>query len=296
MRGPFVPSKSGVHKAACFALFRALLRSGRKLLPREPSYHFQDAVKQAFRTNAKTQSQAVIRAALTAGYRTLDDLATRKLCILRDLAILSTPEKKSRPDRRRTSDGICEAESSDPTPRLIDTGRRWPHPNAKRVLDGLPPVPDGYRRRVPTMVNANHIPFLRFKKPQSPFLSHMIRKKTNEREKRIARTQRLENQLPLAEDEDRWDDILKKTNGISCNDNGSTWASATREALLHVKMVHKDNIIKRMHTAQRMFEIMERERILAEQEKIIRRDQRHQAYKARRKLKEATLSAEQLHI
>ena len=143
------------------------------------------------------------------------------------------------------------------------------------------------------MINANHIPFLRFKKPQPPFLSHMIRKKTNEREKRIARTQRLENLLPLAEDEDRWDDILRKTNGILCNDNGSTWASATHEALLHVKKVHKDNTIKRMHIAQRMFEIMERERILAEQEKIIRRNQRHQAYKARRKLKEATLSAEQ---
>ncbi len=146
------------------------------------------------------------------------------------------------------------------------------------------------------MINANHIPFLRFKKPQPPFLSHMIRKKTNEREKRIARTQRLENLLPLAEDEDRWDDILRKTNGILCNDNGSTWASTTHEALLHVKKVHKDNSIKRMHIAQRMFEIMERERILAEQEKIIRRNQRHQAYKARRKLEKATHAAEQSHF
>ncbi len=144
------------------------------------------------------------------------------------------------------------------------------------------------------MINANHIPFLRFKKPQSPFLSHMIRKKTEEREKRIARTQRLEKLLPLAEDEDRWDDIVRKIHGISSKDDGTTWAWATEEALMHVRRVHKDNTMRRMHIAQRMFDIMDGERKLAEREKLERRDRRHQAYKARRKsLQEATLAAEQ---
>lgn len=100
--------------------------------------------------------------------------------------------------------------------------------------------------------------------------------------------------MPLAEDEDRWDDIVRETNGISSNDNGTTWAWATREALSHVRRVHKDNTMKRMHIARRMFDIMDGERKLAEQEKLMRRDQRHQAYKARRRLKEATLATEQL--
>ncbi|KAL8780709.1 MAG: hypothetical protein Q9213_006355 [Squamulea squamosa] len=251
----------------------------------------------AFRTRAKTQNHAAICAALSAGYgvKTLDDLATSKLHILKQLAELSTLERsaQSQCDKKLATDGRTENKVLQHRPRPLDTGRRSLHPNAKRVLDGLPPPLPGHRRRIPTMINANHIPFLRFKKPQSYFLSHMIRKKTHEREKRIARTQRLENLLPLAEDEDRWDDILKKMHGISSNDNGTIWASATREALSHVKRVHKDNTIKRMHTAQRMFDIMERERQLADQEKLERRNERHQIYKARRRLKKGTPAAEQ---
>ncbi|KAI4265251.1 MAG: hypothetical protein L6R38_009554, partial [Xanthoria sp. 2 TBL-2021] len=266
------------------ALFRALLRSSRNVLPPEPSIHLQRHVNEAFRTNAKTQNQAAIRVALTAGYEVMQ------------LAESTIPEKvaQGQSDRRRASDRPNDQESNHRKPQPFDTGKRSPHPAAKRVLDGLPPPLPGHRRRVPTMINANHIPFLRFKKPQSPFLSHMIRKKTNEREKRITRTQRLENLMPLAEDEDRWDDIVRETNGISSNDNGTTWAWATREALSHVRRVHKDNTMKRMHIARRMFDIMDGERKLAEQEKLMRRDQRHQAYKARRRLKEATLATEQL--
>ncbi|KAL8748823.1 MAG: hypothetical protein Q9199_008045, partial [Rusavskia elegans] len=279
-----------------FALFRALRRRSRNILPPEPSNHFQRHVNEAFRTNAKTQNQAAIRVALTAGYEVLDDLATRKLHVLRQLAESTALEKVAQGQsvRRRASDGPNDQESNHRKPQPFDTGKRSPHPAAKRVLDGLPPPLPGHRRRVPTMINANHIPFLRYKKPQSPFLSHMIRKKTDEREKRINRTQRLENLIPLAEDEDRWDDIVRETNGVSRNDNGTTWACATREALSHVKRVHKDNTMKRMHIARRMFYIMDGERKLAEQEKLMRRDQRHQAYKARRRLKEATLAAEQL--
>ncbi|KAI4208194.1 MAG: hypothetical protein LQ349_009756 [Xanthoria aureola] len=296
MHGPFIPSRSGVHKAACFALFRALLRRGRNTLAPEPSNQFQQHVNEAFRTNAKIQNQRAIRVALTAGYGVLDDLATRKLQVLKQLAEAAAPKKVTQlqSDRRRASDGPSEQESSHPKSQLIDNGRRSPHPAARPMLDGLPPPLPGYRRRVPTMINANHIPFLRFKKPQSPFLSHMIRKKTEEREKRITRTQRLEKLLPLAEDEDRWDDIVKEIHGISSNDRGTSWAWATEEALMHVRSVHKNNTMRRMHIAHRMFDIMDGEKKLAEREKLERRDRRHQAYKARRKsLKEATLAAEQ---
>ncbi|KAL8771200.1 MAG: hypothetical protein Q9209_003371 [Squamulea sp. 1 TL-2023] len=262
-----------------FALFRALLRNSRNVLPYEPSNNFRKHVKDIFRTKVKTQNHAAICAALSAGYETLDDLTNRKLRILRQLAGLSSLERSAQdnPDKRRATDGRTEIKVLQQRPRPFDTGRRSLHPNAKRVLDGLPPPPPGHRRRVPTMINANHIPFLRFKKPQSPFLSHMIRKKTYEREKRIARTQRLENLLPLAEDEDGWDDIVRKMHGISSNDNGTSWASAIREALSHAKKVHKANTIKRMHTAQKMFDIMERERQSADQEKLERRNERHQA-------------------
>ncbi|KAL8672171.1 MAG: hypothetical protein Q9168_003370 [Polycauliona sp. 1 TL-2023] len=229
---------------------------------------------------------------------TLDDLATRKLHVLRQLAGLSAVDRgpQCRSDIRRASRGANEQKPNHLKIAPFDIARRSPHPAAKRVLDGLPSPTPGHRRRVPTMINANHIPFLRFKKPQSPFLSHIIRKKTDEREKRIARTQRLERLVPFAEDEDRWDEIVKRTNGISSNDRGITWTCAIHNALTHVKRVHKDNSFKRMHIARRMFDIMEEERKMADQEKRMRRDKRHQAYKARRKLREATSTAEQIDI
>lgn len=183
-----------------------------------------------------------------------------------------------------------------PKSRPVDTGRRWPHPDAQPVLlAGLAQPPSGRGRRIPSMVNANHIPILRFKKPQSPFLSHMIRQKNDEREKRIDRTQRLENLLPLAEDEDRWDAIVRRMTGFSSINDTTQWATATREALFHVKKLHNDSSKKRMHIAQRMFEIMQKEKKKAYHEKLLRRDQRHQAYKARRRQKEALKAAECLH-
>ncbi|KAL8818908.1 MAG: hypothetical protein Q9223_002548 [Gallowayella weberi] len=219
-----------------------------------------------------------------------EDLASRKLHILRQLADLSSPSKIIQPRSDKCRE-MTKEETLNLNPRQLrprDTGRRYPHPDAQSVLDGLPPPPPGRRRRVPSMVNANHIPFLRFKKPQPPFLTHMICKKTDERNKRIDSMQRLEKILLLAEDEDQWDRILEHMHGnLSSNENETQWATATSEALFHVKQVHKNNIMKRYYMAQRMFEIVQKEKRLAEQERLMRRDQRHQVYKTRRRLKEA---------
>ncbi|KAL8720957.1 MAG: hypothetical protein Q9181_007811 [Wetmoreana brouardii] len=233
--------------------------------------------------------QPFARRSMPAIAYTLEDLASRKLGVLKQLAELSgistfasrsTEAFKALP---KTTDVKVGSRRH----ALLDTGRRWAYPSAKRVLEGLPPPSPGQRRRIPTMVNANHIPFLRFKKPQSPFLSHMIRKKTDEREKRVDRTQALQKMLILAEDEDQWDQILCENNGVVSDDNGARWASATREAFLDVKSVHAMNTSKRMHGARRMFEIVQEEGRMAEKERLERRNRRHQAYKARRRLREA---------
>ncbi|KAI4245477.1 MAG: hypothetical protein L6R40_002538 [Gallowayella cf. fulva] len=289
---------SGVHKFACLALFRALLRQSRQLLPDNSANLLRKHVIADFRTYAKTRNQAVIRAALTTGYGVLEDLTIRKSHVLRQIPKLSSQEKVvlRHSDKGRASMKDQDSRTVQPKSRPVDTGRRWPHPDAQPVLlAGLAQPPSGRGRRIPSMVNANHIPILRFKKPQSPFLSHMIRQKNDEREKRIDRTQRLENLLPLAEDEDRWDAIVRRMTGFSSINDTTQWATATREALFHVKKLHNDSSKKRMHIAQRMFEIMQKEKKKAYHEKLLRRDQRHQAYKARRRQKEALKAAECLH-
>ncbi|KAL8949654.1 MAG: hypothetical protein Q9222_004255 [Ikaeria aurantiellina] len=215
----------------------------------------------------------------------LRDLSIRTSSIAEQLSKLSVASDNAPRDRakKESPDESRVIETKPKRLQVSDKGRRWPHPEAKRVLDGLPPPAPGKTRKVPTLVNANHIPFLRFKKPQSPFLSHMIRKKTIEREKRIDKMQALQQWLSWAEDEDQWESFLEKTNGISNDDDGTQWASAIRESLSHVKRVHSRNTVKRMHTARRMFEVLEEQKKLADQERLERRDQRHANYKERRR-------------
>ncbi|KAI4120644.1 MAG: hypothetical protein LQ338_006868 [Usnochroma carphineum] len=302
MPGPPIPVKSGIHRAACFALYRALFRRSRQVLPLKLAEVFGKHIKDAFRINAKARSRTAICAALGTGYavslaiptyllqapdscrQTLEDLATRRRDILRQLSELSqssetVPKLKGKRKARPGTTAVLKGQSAQ---QPTYTGRRWPHPDAKPVLDGLPPLPPGKLRRVPTLVNANHIPFLRFTKPQSPFLSYIIRKKNVERERRVDKMQALEKLVGLAEDEDEWDRILWEHHQVSTHDNGARWISATREALTNVKRVHQINTAKRMHIAQRMFYILQEQERLVDQERLERRNRRHQAYKARR--------------
>ncbi|KAI4188628.1 MAG: hypothetical protein L6R41_002006 [Letrouitia leprolyta] len=196
-----------------FALYRALQRRSRKVFPNEQADSFEKHVKNAFRINAKARSRASICAALNTGYAALEDLAAGKLNILRQLKELAKSPRlgSSRTTKtRKVPVQATQAKRNRPRQQPHDTGRRWPHPDAKPVLDGLPSPPPGRLRRIPTLINANHIPFLRFRKPQSPFLSYVIRKKNDEREKRVDRLQALERCLLFADDEDEWDRILRK--------------------------------------------------------------------------------------
>ncbi|KAI4143853.1 MAG: hypothetical protein LQ341_002795 [Variospora aurantia] len=283
----------GTHVKTGFALYRALLRRTQQVLPFVSAKALAERTKHVFRINAKARSHAAIRTALDDGYKTLRDLTFRVSSVLNQLLEPSNPPNNSLRATRKQQPSSVKSDTLDHPP--FDTGRRWPHPDARPVLDGLPPLPPGKTRRVPTLVNANHIPFIRFKKPQSPFLSYIIRQKNIEREKRVDRMQALEKQLDIAEDEDQWDKLLRDQHQVSADDNGTTWASATRQALQDVKRVHQTNTIKRMHMARRMFDIFREQRKLAEDERLERRNRRHQAYKARRKGRAASGAVEQVN-
>ncbi|KAI4173594.1 MAG: hypothetical protein LQ346_008395 [Caloplaca aetnensis] len=216
----------------------------------------------------------------------LSDLALNPLAISKQLLELPKSQEIGRQLRSR-GNNTARLETSTPGKSRTgiaghDLGRRWPYPDARPVCDGLPPPPPGKPRQVPTLVNANHIPFLRIKKPQSPFISYIIRKKNDEREKRIDKIQALENQVAIAEEEDRWDQVLWQHHQIPAGGNEVRWASATHDALTKVKQVHHVNAVKRMCVAQRMLNILQEQKQLVDEERLDRRDRRHQAYKARR--------------
>ena len=297
-----------------FALYRALLRRCQKTLSLEHADLFRQHTKNLFRSGAKARSHSAIRRALNAGYKasckiyessqasdchrqTLNNLATNKSDVLRqleDLSINSSGNQQLEGKiKQKTPPGTSGDESHQSRRTSSNSGRRWPHPDAKPVLDGLPAPPPGKLRRVPTLVNANHIPIIRFKKPQSPFLSYIIRTRTEQREKRVGRIHELEKALDIAMDEDQWDATLLQNVGFRPNDGGTMWVSAVKRGLTNVKQVHQRNITKRSRTAQRMFDIVEEQRELAEQEKLDRRERRYLAYKARKAQREAASAAEE---
>ena len=109
---------------------------------------------------------------------------------------------------------------------------------------------------------------LRFKKPQSPFLSRIIRDHQKQREGRFNLLYTLEHQFVVAKSEDEWDAILLEECGIptmTCSKE-KKWATAVEQARADVSAKLYDRQDKNLHIARRMFAIVEEEKALAEKE------------------------------
>lgn len=156
--------------------------------------------------------------------------------------------------------------------------RVWPYSGATKTLD-RPFTTISGRRRVPKLVNANRVPFLRLKKPQSPFLSRIIRDTVATREKRITLANQLTEQLPIAVDEDKWDQILYDRFGL---EEESQWSYELRLAIRDNACLQAAATQKRTDIAAKMFSIMQKEKALAHEEKLRLRGEKDTRKKARR--------------
>ena len=109
---------------------------------------------------------------------------------------------------------------------------------------------------------------LRFKKPQSPFLSRIIRDHQTQRERRFDLLYALEHQLVLARSEDEWDRILLRECSIPTVTRAKekTWAIAVEQAHSDVSSKLYDKQEKNLDIARRMFAIIEEEKALAAKE------------------------------
>ncbi len=86
-------------------------------------------------------------------------------------------------------------------------------PGAKKLLDVRPvDIEDikGGRRMVPKVALAQWIPFLRVKKPQSEFLSRVIRNKMEQKQKRMDAMEDLDGWVEMGEAEDMWDGVVRE--------------------------------------------------------------------------------------
>lgn len=137
------------------------------------------------------------------------------------------------------------------------TARR--HPDATPILSRPRPVVNG-KRRVPVLVNARGVPFLRIKKPQPMNLSGVIRSKLDNRWKRVERRERLTDDSMLAEYEDLWDKLTVGREDV-------TWAKEVYDALKEVNTRIENSDVKNKQLADDMWDVVLAERKLAEEER-----------------------------
>lgn len=159
-----------------------------------------------------------------------------------------------------------------------------PHPDREPILSRPRPKVPG-RRRVPVLVNAGGLPYLRIKKPQPRILNFVIKSKLETRWRRIQRRERLQVELEMARAEDRWDKIVGEADPES-------WTVPILTSLWEVnKMIEQaDNNTARL--AKSMWEVVLKERELAEKEKNEMKALKNKQKAARREAKRASGDAD----
>ena len=213
-----VPRKSGIHRAACFALYRALLRASRSRVSHESISQndphrktcLQHGLKSpnslrvtaAFHRNSQLQAPHAIIAQLQRGYDLLAAFRAGTVPI-DDVTIGPKTYKRRNPrcyisKKNPISNGVNQASS----PSIFSR----PLPQSKLSGSGI--------RKVPLLVNGNGIPFLRIHKPQPVALGLRIAKMILWRQKRWDNIKFLEEySVPAARMEDKWERILIKEFG-----------------------------------------------------------------------------------
>ncbi|KAH1627851.1 hypothetical protein KXX21_001007 [Aspergillus fumigatus] len=267
-----VPKSLGTHRYACLALYRALLRQCSRLPGAVPELQTSKLlIQQKFRKYKNLQSPSQTANALKAGYEALDLLHSASQGNEHDRHRIAKLVLESQSIKKKISE-FQKALASSVQPKPLSkrelkkeesrrfqesTARR--HPDATPILSRPRPVVNG-RRRVPVLVSARGIPFLRIKKPQPKNLSDVIRTKLDKRWRRIERRDKLGVEILFAKDEDEWDQLtLGQPEAV-------TWAGEIKKALAEVNTQLKESDLKNKELAEAMWQVVLAERKLAAEE------------------------------
>ncbi|KAL2759332.1 hypothetical protein ACRALDRAFT_1074333 [Sodiomyces alcalophilus JCM 7366] len=228
----FVPARDSRHRHACFALYRALVREGRRIpLPSDllssnasgphKGHPIPGLIQKQFRRNKADVSKRLVFVALTAGYKFLSIFREAQSHSSDAHAkIVSLVRPRVEAARRREADAAATPHPpAEPKPKP-----NYPPLVTRRVdLEGnvtyVPtrrPIPaaqfTGPRRHIPRVfVTAEGIPFLRLKKPQPRILGGVIRNLTQRRVRAVELAEALRHEgLVEAGHEDQWEDLVAR--------------------------------------------------------------------------------------
>lgn len=141
-------------------------------------------------------------------------------------------------------------------------------------------------RHVPKITESMGFALLRFKKPQSPFLSRVIRNKHKAQHKRMELNRRMADVAEVAQIEDTWEEIVvekvldevpegerewlaKEGRGWGMLDRG--WSREYLLASQQAKSIWQSEMDRSIDHGQRMVKILEEEKVLWKKEKNERR-------------------------
>ena len=175
--------------------------------------------------------------------------------------------------------------------------RVWPLPGANPVLSRPHPGPLSGRRHVPKLVYAGAVPILRFKKPQSPYLSRIISDKINDIQKLHQQVPGLGAQLELARQEDQWDRILGDFCGLDetteIDGTEPSWSLEVERAIEDVNRKIREEKERRSETAKEMYRIVLEETKLAQEEKVQRLHEKKQAKRSAKSVEPTLATSEE---
>ncbi|KAJ4412447.1 E2 ubiquitin-conjugating protein mms2 [Gnomoniopsis sp. IMI 355080] len=216
----YVPARDSRHRAACFALYRALLRQVPRisvpadLTSRSDWIHpITYLIRSGFWRNRVDTSPRLVTSALQSGYRFLTILTRAQdassashaevVKFLRDRQKAFPPP---RPPPAAAPPKPC------PTPLLTKVSEPGERPVYKSTVRPLPLSKiSGGTRKVPVFVDAQGIPFLRIGKPESHSHANFLKRKAMRRQERITHFQELyEDRVQEASEEDQWEATLLK--------------------------------------------------------------------------------------
>ncbi|KAK8196541.1 hypothetical protein M8818_006706 [Zalaria obscura] len=277
------PRKSGVHRVAAIALYRTLLsQCGTIPFADEQKDALRNVVRNRFRSNLNRQGGDKLRTAFTAGYEAVTHLDASASGNEESTSLITTILSQVHTRLTLPPGAPWPPRSDAPT----ESPEPLPPPKPKRAPGELilsRPLPldklTGPVRRIPILVNANHVPILRLTKPQPHHLTMYIKRRVEQRQRRHDRKWVLHEDIALSKQEDEWDELI----GQKGQKGEGKWADEQEKALDEVEDSLEREQAKNRRWTAKLSKIVDEEKALAEEEKLERKRAKNRRRMARKR-------------
>ncbi|RAK71086.1 LYR motif-containing protein [Aspergillus fijiensis CBS 313.89] len=269
-----VPNKSSIHRFTTLALYRALLRQCAKLPENLPERNAsKQHIQLRFHRYKTLESPSRVTHALKAGYDALDLLhavSQNKRTETERLKSLLSQTTEAHERRSAMQRELRRLKPVKPMSAMElkkeanrEAARRTMsrHPDAVPVLSRPRPTVNGIRR-IPKLVNARGVPFLRIMKPQPAILGHIIRGKLRKRGRTFLVRKKLQEERIWAQDEDEWDRLT----GQQEREPTARWRHPVEVCIMELKRRVSEMERKDQELATAMWKVVLAERALAAKE------------------------------